>query len=153
MGYMVPTMAKSRREAADRRYVLWCCIDLRPEQMRYDPGFKLLMGALSPEYVETTMAKSTFNQILDEVYATVLSSVVGELRTLREANLAMGYSGPFLGAQLDLTTAGGEEYITFTVTYVKKGDTDLTRVSPATRAFPGSHTAADIQPWIEKVIF
>lgn len=151
MNYMVPTMTKARKDAADRRFVLWCCIDLRPEQLRFDQGFKLFLGSLSPEYVTTTMAKSTFNQTLDELYGTVLSSVVGELRTLREENLGMGYSGPFLGAQLDLTTAAGEEYITFTVTFVKKGDTDMTRIALATRAFPGSHTAEDVQPWIEKV--
>ncbi|CAB1103007.1 unnamed protein product [Ectocarpus sp. CCAP 1310/34] len=148
---MVPTMTKARKDAADRRFVLWCCIDLRPEQLRFDQGFKLFLGSLSPEYVTTTMAKSTFNQTLDELYGTVLSSVVGELRTLREENLGMGYSGPFLGAQLDLTTAAGEEYITFTVTFVKKGDTDMTRIALAARAFPGSHTAEDIQPWIEKL--
>ncbi|CAM9238024.1 unnamed protein product, partial [Pylaiella littoralis] len=27
--------------------------------------------------------------------------------------------------------------------------TDVTRVALATRAFPGSHTAEDIKPWIE----
>ena len=60
----------------------------------------------------------------------------------------MGYSGAFLGAQLDLTTAGGEEYITFSVLYVKKGSSDVSRVALAARAFPGTHTADDIKPWI-----
>ncbi|CAN0548507.1 unnamed protein product, partial [Ectocarpus sp. 12 AP-2014] len=72
MNYMVPTMTKARKDAADRRFVLWCCIDLRPEQLRFDQGFKLFLGSLSPEYVTTTMAKSTFNQTLDELYGTVL---------------------------------------------------------------------------------
>ena len=65
----------------------------------------------------------------------------------------MGYSGAFLGAQLDLTTAAGEEGITFTVSYVKKGCTVVTRDVLATRAFPGTHTAEDIRPWIETVSF
>ncbi|CAN0361476.1 unnamed protein product, partial [Ectocarpus sp. 4 AP-2014] len=63
----------------------------------------------------------------------------------------MGYGGAFLGAQLDLTTVAGEEYITFTVSYVKKGSSSISRVALATRAFPGSHTADDIQAWIEAV--
>ena len=65
----------------------------------------------------------------------------------------MGYSGAFLGAQLDLMTAAGEEYITFTVSYVKKSCTDVTRDALATRAFPGTHSAEDIRPWIETVSF
>ena len=63
----------------------------------------------------------------------------------------MGYSGAFLGAQLDLTTAAGEEYITFSVSYVKKGSSDVSRVALATRAFPGTHAADDIKLWIENV--
>ena len=58
---------------------------------------------------------------------------------------------PLLGAQLDLTTVANEEYITFSVSYVAEGETTITRVGLATRAFPGSHTAEDIEPWIEKV--
>ena len=63
----------------------------------------------------------------------------------------MGYSGAFLGAQQDPTTAAGEEYITFSVSYVEKGSSDVTRVALATRAFPGTHAADDIKPWIENV--
>ena len=63
----------------------------------------------------------------------------------------MGYSGAFLGAQLDLTTPADKEYTTFTVAYVRKGSSDVTRVVLATRAFPGTHTAEDIRPWIEAV--
>ena len=62
-----------------------------------------------------------------------------------------GDSGAFLGAQLDLTTAAGEEYITVSVSYVKKGSSDVCRVALVTRAFPGTHAADDIKPWIENV--
>ena len=113
--------------------------------MRYDEGFKLFVGVLSPEYVDTTMAADTFDTILDTLYDRVKRNLLDDLRSLREENLDVGYSGPFLGAQLDLTTAAGEEYITFTVSYVRKDDTDVTRVALTTRAFPGSHTAGDIQ--------
>ena len=63
----------------------------------------------------------------------------------------MGYSGAFLGAQLNLTTAAGEEYITFSVSYVMKGSSDVSRVALSTRAFPGTHAADDIEPMIESV--
>ena len=63
----------------------------------------------------------------------------------------MGYSGAFLGAQVDLTTAAGEEYITFSVSYVKKGNSDVSRVALAARACPGTRAADDVKPWIENV--
>ena len=74
-----------------------------------------------------------------------------DLRSFREQCLAVEYLGAFLGVQLDLTTAASEEYITLTVSYVPKGSIDVTRVALATRAFPGTHTAEDIRPWIEAV--
>ncbi|CAB1104121.1 unnamed protein product [Ectocarpus sp. CCAP 1310/34] len=143
-------MDKKQRDLADLRYVIWCCINLRPQQMRYDDGFKLFVGVLSPQYVDTTMASTTFNKVLDALYDRVKQAIMDDLRLLREEFLGMGYGGAFLGAHLDLTTVANEEYITFTVSYVKKGKTDdVTRVALATRAFPGSHTAEDIKPWIE----
>ena len=82
---------------------------------------------------------------------TVKKNVLDDMRSFREECLAVGYSGAFLGAQLDLTTAASEEYITFSVSYVKKGSSDVSRVALATRAFPGTHAADDINPWIENV--
>ncbi|CAB1106218.1 unnamed protein product [Ectocarpus sp. CCAP 1310/34] len=147
--FVAPKVLQKQREFADLRYMIWCCINLRPMQMRYDDGFKLFVGALSPQYVDTTMAATTFNKLLDTLHDRMKQAVVDDLRSVREECLGMGYGGAFLGAQLDLTTVAGEEYITFAVSYVKKGDTDVSRVSLATRAFPGSHTADDIKPWIE----
>ena len=149
--YMTPKMDERRRSFADLRYVIWCCINLRPEQMRFDDGFQLFVGALAPEYVHTTMAKETFNSALGTLHDRVKKNVLDDLRSFREECLAVGYSGAFLGAQLDLTTAAGEEYITFSVSYVKKGSSDVSRVALATRAFPGTHAADDIKPWIENV--
>ena len=62
--YMVPKIHKKRREMADLRYVIWCCINLRPQQMRYDDGFKLFVDILSPEHVDSTMSTTTFNKTL-----------------------------------------------------------------------------------------
>lgn len=121
VNFMTPKIDQKQRDFADLRFVIWCCINLRPQQMRYDDGFKLFLGALSPQYVDTTMAPSTFNKVLDNLYDRVKQSTADDLRLLREECLGMGYGGAFLGAQLDLTTVAGEEYITFTVSYVRKG--------------------------------
>lgn len=149
--FLVPNVDRQQRDLADLRFVMWCCINLRPQQMRYDDGFKLFVGVLSPQYVDTIMAAATFNNILDTLYDKVKQNVMDDMRSLREECLDMGYGGAFLGAQLDLTTVAGEEYITFTVSYVRKGSSAVSRVALATRAFPGSHTADDIKPWIEAV--
>lgn len=151
LNFVEPKMIDSRRQLADDRFVLWCCVNLRPQQMRFDEGFKLFAGILCPDYVSTTMSKETFDKKLDALYDKVKANVLDELRSVRGDCLAMGYSGPFLGAQLDLTTVANEEYITFSVSFVKKGSTDITRVALTTRAFPGSHTATDIKTWVEAV--
>ena len=66
--YMTPKMDERGMSFADLRYVIWCCINLRPEQMRFDDGFQLFVGALAPEYVHTTMTKETFNSVLGTLY-------------------------------------------------------------------------------------
>ena len=146
-------MDKKRSELTDLRFVIWYGINLRSQHMRHDEGFKLFVSVLSPEYVDTiTMSASTFDKTLATLYDRVKKNMLNDLRLLREECLTVGYSGPFLDAQLDLTTATGEEYITFTVTYVRKVSSDVTQVSLTTRrAFPGSHTPDDIKGGIEAV--
>ena len=61
------------------------------------------------EYVNTAMAKKTFNTILVTLHGGVKKNVMDDLRSFREECLPVGYSGAFPGAQLDLTTAAGEE--------------------------------------------
>lgn len=146
----MPKLLSVVRDAADRRYVLWCAINLRPQTMRYDEGYKLHVGALSEAYVRTAMSDTTFNSILSDIYQETSDEVKKGLRLHRESCVKLGYEGAFLGAQLDLTTVANEEYITFSVSYIAEGASEITRVGLATRAFPGSHTAADIEPWIEK---
>ena len=78
--YMTPEIDERWRSFADLRYVIWCCINLRPEQMRFD-GFQLFVGALDPEYVHTTMAKETFNSVLGTLYDRVKKNVLDDLRS------------------------------------------------------------------------
>ena len=143
-------MGESRRSFAHFLFVTWCGINLRPEQMRFDDGFQRFVGALAPEYVHTTMAKDTFNSVLGTLYDRVEKNVLDDLHSFREECLAVGYSGAFLGAQLNLATAAGE-CIAFSVSYVNKGSSDVSRFALATRAFPGTHAADDMKPWIENV--
>ena len=118
--------------------------------MRFDDGFQLFVGALAPEYVTRQWPRKPSTRSWAPSM-TVKKNVLDDLRSFREECLAVGYSGAFLGAQLDLTTAAGEEYITLSASYVKKGSSDVSRVALATRAFLGTHAADDIKPWIENV--
>lgn len=119
--------------------------------MRFDEGFKLFTGVLSPDYAETIMTNETFDSNLETLYDDVAGDVKEGFRLHRKSCLELGYTGPFLGAQLDLTTVADEEYITFSVSYIPPGSSELVRVGLATRALPGTHTAADITPWIQNV--
>ena len=61
--------------------------------MRYDGGFNLFVGILSPEYVDSTMFTTTFDKTLDTLYDRVKKTVLDGLRSLREECLRVGYSG------------------------------------------------------------
>lgn len=109
-------MTQKWRAFADIRFVVWCCINLRLQQLRYGAGFKLFVGTLSSVYVDTTMSCTTFDKKLANIHDRVKTKVMNDLRSFCEK--CLGYSRAFLGAQLDLMTAAGEEYITFTVSYL-----------------------------------
>ena len=53
--------------------------------MRYDEGYKLHVGALSSEYLETGMSDTTFNSILSDVYTEVCDAVKENLKQHRQS--------------------------------------------------------------------
>ena len=59
--------------------------------MRYDEGYKLHVGALSSEYVETGMSDTTFNSILSDVYTEVCDAVKENLKQHRQSCMDLGY--------------------------------------------------------------
>ena len=91
-------MLASMRDAAHRRYVLWCAINLRPQTMRYDEGYELYVGTWSPSYVETAMSNTTFDSILSGIYTKTCDEVKRGLCLHRESCMKLGYFGPFFGA-------------------------------------------------------
>ena len=56
------------------------------------------------------MSNTTFDSILSGIYTETCDEVKRGLRLHRESCKKLGYFGPFLGAQLDLTTVANEEY-------------------------------------------
>ena len=94
--YMTMKMDARRRSFADLRCFILCCINLRPQQVWFDDGFQLFVGALAPEYVHTTMAKETFNSVLGTLYDRVKKNVLDDLRSFREECLAVDIRELFL---------------------------------------------------------
>ena len=89
--------------------------------MRHDECYKLHVGALCPKYEKTTTTTETTTSIVSTVYTETCDVVKKGLRLHLESCVKVGYLGPFLGAQLDLTTVANEEYITFSVSYIAEG--------------------------------
>ena len=111
---MAPKLLASTDAAADRRFIS-SGVDMRAHNMCHDGGYKLYVGALCPEYVETTMSDATFNSILSTVYTETCDEVKKGLRLQRESCVKVERLDPSLGAQVDLTTVANEEYITLSV--------------------------------------
>ena len=135
--FTYPTLTDAAREKADRRFVLWSAVNFRPENMADDVGFKLFVGNLAPDYVARVMSRETFKDHLLSLYVEVKEEVLAEIKEHQESCLKMGYGGPFLGGQLDLTIISNEEYITFSVSFIPPGEVTIKRIGLATRAFPG----------------
>ena len=98
-------------------------------------GFKLFVGVLAPDYVTSVMHADTYNKYLINLYIKVQNAMLTEIGVQRDACRALGYHGPFLGGQVDLTTVAGEEYITFSESYIPPSEEKIRRVGLATRAF------------------
>ncbi|CAN0155495.1 unnamed protein product, partial [Phaeothamnion confervicola] len=73
------------------------------------------------------------------------------LRATLQAELVEQYEfvggGPFCSFQVDMTSTLNTSYCAASVSFVNKRH-EHRRISLATRAFPGTHTAADVSPWI-----
>ena len=142
-------MRRARRP--NGRFVIWSSVNFSPQNKLTDVGFKLFVGVLAPDYVTSVMHADTYNKYLINLYIEIQNAMLTEIGMHRGACRALGYHGPFLGGQVDLTTVAGEEYITFSASYISPGEETIRRVGLATRAFLGSHTAVDLEYWIEKV--
>eukprot|EP00904_Undaria_pinnatifida_P000882 jgi/Undpi1/10795/HiC_scaffold_29.g13243.m1 len=146
MRFISPKLLASTHAAADRRFVIWSAVNMRAQNTRHGESYKLQVGALCPEYVETTMSTETFNSIPCQ------PSTPRHAMRLHQ-DMRRGQEGPSFAVgllRLDLTTVPNEEYITFSVSHIAEGETEITRVGLATRACPGSYTTADIETWIKK---
>ena len=117
----------------------------------HDIGFKFFLDVWNPDYTSRTMSAERYDDILLNLYGGVRETLLVEIHEHRDSCLALGYKGPFLSGQVDLPTVASAEYITFSALYIPPGEATIKRIGLATRAFPDSHTANDVQYWLKKV--
>ena len=144
-------LPNSVREIADRRFIALSAVNFLPQNMMHDIGFKFFLGVWDPDYTSRTMSTETYDNILLNLYGEVRETLLAEIHEHRDSCLAFGYEGPLISEQVDLTTVAGAEYITFSASYIPPGEATIKRIGLATRAFPDSHTANDVQCWLKKV--
>ncbi|CAM9381352.1 unnamed protein product, partial [Pylaiella littoralis] len=74
-------------------------------------------------------------------------------RGSREARTTRGAILHGSSDQKDGKPAAGSRSIfcTLTVSFIPRGHTEMERLTLTTKAFPGTHTASDVDPWIREV--
>lgn len=149
--HFIQPMTPAQKKKHHVRYVIMCCVDMRPFSMAERAGFQYFVGGLNPSYVTETIHKSTMEDILDALAADVRANLMTMLKDHIESCKELGWGGPFFGVQSDLTSTHGIEFCTLTVSFIPRGHTEMERLTLTTKAFPGTHTASDVDPWIRKV--
>ena len=109
-----------------------------------------LRGLVLTGYTARVIHESTYDKLSLGQFTDVRQKVLAEIREQRKSCLSVVYEGPFVAGQMDMTTVDGEEYITFTVSYIPPGGATLHQIALATRAIPGSHTTT-VENWLEQV--
>lgn len=149
--HFIQPMTPTEKRKHQVRYVIMCCVDMRPFSMAHRAGFQYFVGGLSPAYVTETIHKSTLSNILDALAADVRANLITKLKDHVDSCKKLGWGGPFFGVQSDLTSTHGTEFCTLTVSFIPRGHTEMERLTLTTKAFPGTHTASDVDPWIREV--
>lgn len=144
-----PLTQKERHEH-NRRYVIFCALESRPFNMAAGAAFRYFIGGFSPSYASQTIHPETVNKHLIELSTEVNTAITAKLRAQHDSVTKLGWYGPFVGIQMDMTTVFNTEYITVALSFVSE-DWCMERVTVCTKAFPGKHTQDEIEPWVRKV--
>lgn len=147
----VRDMSATEREKQHMKYVIMCCVDVRPFSMAMNVGFQYFIAGLSPSYARSAIHHTTIERILDRLADDVRLAIIAKLKKQIDSAKELGYEGPVFGLQSDMTSSNGTEFCTFSVSFVPEGAMEMERLTLTTKAFPGRHTAEDIAPWIREV--
>lgn len=144
-------LSLEQQQEQDRRYVAMCAVDLRPYNMSATAAFQHWLGGYSPELVKKTIHRTTINKNLESLCADVRAVMTAKLAAHYESVKKRGWTGPWISMQCDATSTNNTEYYTVSFSWVPEDWSGMERVAFCTRAFPGKHTAAEVEPWLREV--
>ena len=148
--HFIPKMNPKESDEHHRRYVIFCAIESKPFNLAAGQAFRYFIGGLSPSYVSQTIHPETIHKHLIELSTEVKTAITAKLKAHHDLVIKLGWYGPFVGIQMDLTTTFNTEYITVALSFVSD-DWSMERKTVYTKAFPGRHTQEEIERWIRKV--
>lgn len=148
-------MSAREREASDRRFVVMCALEsLPPVATATSVGFKLFVGELAPGYAGfgATIHPTAVDAVRLDLTARVRGTVAEALARQHRSCRRLGWPGPFVGLQVDVTSGhGGAEVCTASVSFVPEDFAGLVRLAVGVRCFYGGVTAPGMEEWIREV--
>lgn len=148
---LVRPLPEKLRIQQDLRYTAMCAVDLRPFSMIETPAFKWFLGGFSQSYVHETVSPQKIAENLDKLCSQVRAAMTLKLKEQYESVRAMDWTGPWVSVQCDATSTNNTEYFTVSFSWIPPDWSGMERVAFCTKAFPGKHTAVEIEPWIRQV--
>ena len=112
------SMTKRERDVVNRRAVIDCIMHPAPFNMVTREAFKLLIDSLTSQLYRETLHPSTIDAIIDELHWEVDASISSILRCQRKSCLRLGWRGPFVAVQADLTSVHSKSHATMTFSLV-----------------------------------
>ena len=98
-------------------------------------AFRYFIGGFSPSYASQTIHPKTVNKHLIELSTEVNTAITAKLRAQHDSVTKLGWYGPFVGIQMDMTVFN-TEYITVALSFVSE-DWCMERVTVCMKAFNG----------------
>lgn len=95
------------------------------------------MGSPSSGYGSQTLVPRTMDTILNGVSSEVKANITKQLRTQDNSVKKMGWAGPFVIFQKDLTSAQNVEFSTVSLSFIPDNWSSLERLFVSTKASPG----------------
>lgn len=148
--HFVRPLTPKEREEHNRRYVIFCALEARPFSLASGAAFRYFVGGFSPSYASQVIHPETVTKLLTELSAEVKAAITAKLSAHHDSVTKLGWHGPFVGIQMDMTTAFNTEYITVALSYVSE-EWCMERLTVCTKAFPGRHTQDEIEAWLREV--
>ena len=144
-------LCTTKKGEKTRRYVAMCAVDLHAFSMLNSAAFQWYLGGYSPSFITEKPHHTTINRHLDELCSGVQDGITAQLVAQYESVKKMGWTGPWMSIQVDATSTHNTEFFTVSFSWISPDWRGIERVNYCTKAFPGRHSADEIEPWLRQV--